>query len=208
MKERFGLRIPVENGHKVQLHLGCGDHVLKGWINSDCDPQSDDIFPLDATKLFPFIDNQFDYVFSEHMIEHMTFPQGLRMLNECHRVLKSGGKMRIATPDLRFLIDLYRDDKSELQNAYIKWATDTFIQGPRFYTDTFIINNFFKAWGHKFIYDEGTLRNALGQAGFSHILRRDLNESADEELRGLENGNRLPDGFLKLETMVLEATKP
>ena len=199
------------SSHEVKkLHLGAGSNSLPGWLNSDLDPSlSSDVIYLDATKPFPVKDCIFDYVFSEHMIEHVTYPEGLHMLKECHRVLKPGGKIRIATPDLLFLIELYQPNKTGLQKAYIRWSTDVHdeIQSRGSYEDTFVINNFMKAWGHRFIYDEKVLRRTLEKAGFSFVVRRGLHESEDEELRGLENQARMPAGFLDLETMVLEAEK-
>lgn len=194
------------NGLKM-LQIGSGQHIKNGWLNSDINPLNGAIY-LDATKRFPFDDCIFDYVYSEHMIEHISFPEGLKMLSECCRILKPEGIIRLATPDLLFLIELYRPRKSRLQNEYIKWATDMFIPDAISYEDTFVINNFVRDWGHKFIYDEKVLANALGKIGFANVLRRGINESEHEELRGLENEGRLPDGFLDLETMVLEAKKP
>lgn len=194
------------NGLK-KFQIGSGQHMRNGWLNSDIKPLGGAIY-LDATKRFPFDDCIFDYVYSEHMIEHISFSKGLKMLSECYRVLKPEGIIRLATPDLLFLIELYRPSKSILQNDYIKWATDTFIPDAISYEDTFVINNFVRDWGHKFIYDEKVLANALVKVGFANVLRRDLNESEHPELRGLENEGRLPDGFLDLETMILEAKKP
>ena len=71
----------------------------------------------------------------------------------------------------------------------------------------FVINNFVRDWGHLFIYDEKILRFSLEQAGFSNVIRCELNTSADEGLRDLEFEPRLPPGFLRLETMTLEATR-
>jgi hypothetical protein len=69
----------------------------------------------------------------------------------------------------------------------------------------FVLNNFFRAWGDKFIYDEATLTDPLLTAGFSKIRRVALNQSEDTELQRLENAERLPPGFLELETMTFEA---
>ena len=195
--------------HSIKkLHLGCGYHPIAGWLNSDLFPQSKEVVVVDATKKFPFPSDTFDYIFSEHMIEHMPYQYGQRMLQECYRVIKPGGSIRISTPDLAFLISLYGKSRTHLQDNYIKWATDEFMDDAPAYCDTFVINNFVRDWGHTFIYDEKTLRLALKLAGFSGILRRDLNESEHKELRGLENDSRMPAGFMQLETFTLEATKP
>jgi len=190
-----------------KLHIGCGGNILSDWLNSDFFPDSSAILHLDATDTFPFFDNTFDYVFSEHMIEHISYSNGLCMLRECHRVLKNNGKIRISTPDLQFLIDLYRDNKSELQQQYIKFATDERIKSAPSYDATFVINSFVRDWGHLFIYDEKTLRSSLEKVGFSKIVSCDLSESTDEALRNLENEKRMPKGFLKLESFTLEGQK-
>jgi predicted SAM-dependent methyltransferase len=186
-----------------KLQIGCGTNGLPGWLNTDYFPVlSPDIMHLDARRPFPFGEETFNYVFSEHVIEHITYLDGLRMLAECYRVLKPFGKIRISTPDLAFLVDLVRPDKSELQCAYIKWA------GAPEGNETFVINNFVRDWGHTFIYDEKTLRGAMTHAGFVKITKCDLRRSKDPALRDLENETRMPAGFLQLESLTLEGCKP
>jgi predicted SAM-dependent methyltransferase len=189
-----------------KLHIGCGFNPIDGWLNSDYRPYPTDTLLLDATQTFPIADNQFDYIFSEHMIEHIKYAEGLSMLTECFRVLRNNGTVRVSTPNLPFLLDLYRSDKSEQQIEYIKWATDNFVPGTD-YDDIFVINNFVRDWGHQFIYDEKTLRSSLAKAGFVNITKCDLNLSEKEPFRNLENETRLPAGFLKMETLTLEGTK-
>jgi len=190
-----------------KLHIGCGGNTPKEWLNADLFPYSDNIIHLDATKTFPFANDTFDYIFSEHMIEHVPYSDGFAMLSECHRVLRNNGKIRISTPNLQHFIDLYKGDKSELQKEYIEWNTDTFIKGAPYYDDTFVINNSVRAWGHQFIYDEKTLRASLERAGFTKIIRCELNESENEAFRNLEKEEKMPKGFLKLESFTLEGTK-
>jgi predicted SAM-dependent methyltransferase len=193
--------------HQVRkLHIGCGFNMINGWLNSDYQPYPTDTLQLDATQTFPIEDNQFDYIFSEHMIEHLEYAGGSSMLKESFRILRKDGTIRVSTPDLPFLIDLYRSDKSAQQIAYIKWATDNFVPGTD-YDDVFVINNFVRAWGHTFIYDEKTLRSSMEKAGFTNITKCDLNQSVKAPFRDLENETRLPPGFLRMETLTLEGTK-
>lgn len=189
-----------------KLHLGCGLHRIDGWLNSDLSPRAKSVVMVDVTKQFPFADEAFDYVFSEHMIEHLSYAEGRRMLDECFRVLRPGGTLRLSTPDLSFLIGLYGKEKSMLQDRYIRWVTEKFIGGAPVCEDTFVINNFVRNWGHTFIYDEKTLRLSLEKSQFTAIVRCNLNESVHPDLRNLENEKRLPDGFVRLETFTLEAT--
>lgn len=196
-------------GHAVRkLHIGSGSNLLDGWLNSDYFPKADGVLHLDARGRFPFPAGAFDYVFSEHMIEHIAYAKGARMLQECFRVLKPGGRLRISTPDLAFLTDLRRTDKSAVQHEYIRWSTQKFVKEAPFPGEAFVINNFVRRWGHLFIYDEPTLTAAFTSAGFADVRRCALNESPDPALRDLEHERRMPPGFLRLETMSLEGVKP
>jgi predicted SAM-dependent methyltransferase len=196
--------------HRVKkLHIGCGNHILKNWLNSDFLPRSNKILHLDATQLFPIESHTFNYVFSEHMIEHISYSEGRSMLTECHRILKNNGKIRISTPDLSFLIDIYGSNKSEILKQYIEWSMNESMHSTENSSShaAFVINNFVRSWGHTFIYDEDTLRLSFKKAGFSKIMKCDLQVSEDEELQNLENEERMPPGFVRLETITLEATK-
>jgi predicted SAM-dependent methyltransferase len=195
------------NNKPKRLHLGCGNHLLGGWLNSDYYPRNPLVVHIDATKTFPLPANSFEYVFSEHMIEHISYIDGLTMLAESCRILKSGGKIRISTPNLKFLIDLYSESKSQIQTDYIHWSINTLVHCEE-ETDALVINNFVRDWGHQFIYDHATLRRSLERCGFVNVEPFEINESKDDSFRNLENESRMPAGFLRLETITLEATKP
>ena len=190
----------------IKLHLGCGRNILDEWINTDSNTAKfEGCDHLDVTEKFPYDDNSVDYIFSEHMIEHISYQDGKFMLEESFRVLKSGGKIRISTPDLKFLIKLYNEDKTELQKRYIEYSFKEYkLDGN---SDTFVINNFHRDWGHIFIYDEKTLKSLFESIGFFDLKCYGLMESDDEELRGVEHIIRQPDGFIQLESFTVEGTK-
>jgi predicted SAM-dependent methyltransferase len=190
-----------------KLHLGCGWNLLPGWLNVDSVPRCRHALYLDARRPFYFRDQTFDYVFSEHMIEHIPYNDGIKMLAECHRVLRPGGKIRISTPDLAFIIRLHDSNKSSLQKRYVVWSNQTFFNSTIENNDVFVINNFMRNWGHTFIYDESTLKLAMEIVGFANITRYELSESEDDKLCNLENLTRIPTQFLEMETMTLEGTK-
>jgi predicted SAM-dependent methyltransferase len=193
----------------AKLQVGCGENILAGWLNTDLVSKAPGVFLLDATKQFPFETGQFDYVFSEHLIEHLPYEQGIWMLSECFRVTKPGGTVRITTPNIEFLADLYKSRNAEPQKRYIDWSTRSFIPQAPETSAVFVINNFLYCdWGHQFIYDSTTLGRALETVGFRRVRECQLSSSPHEELRDLENHRRMPEGFLALESMTLEADKP
>jgi predicted SAM-dependent methyltransferase len=190
------------------LHLGGGRHTIDGWLNTDRFCRHGIVY-VDLTKRFPFPDNSFDHVYSEHAIEHLPYRSGLSMLRESFRVLRPGGRVRIATPDFVFLKNLHNRDKTPLQQQYISWSLKEWVgSGLEEHPEMFVINNFVRAWGHQFIYDEATLRQTFEMAGFVQIRKAELNRSIDPVFCGLENESRMPAGFLKLESLILEASKP
>jgi len=207
-KDKEVVRTYMERPGKKKLQLGSGLRVLDGWLNSDYTPRNRQIVRVDATGNYPFPDGTFDYIYTEHMAEHFSYAKGQAMLRECYRVLRNNGKLRISTPDLAFLMDLYRPDKTELQRQYLRWSTeDLSLDTAPSCEDTFVINNYVRDWGHTFIYDEKVLRFCLERAGFTDIRRFGVNKSDDPELRGIENEGRMPEGFLQLESLILEGTR-
>ena len=193
-----------------KLQIGAGGNILDGWLNTDVYPSVSGVVYLDATKPFPLRDGTLDYIFGEHQIEHLTYDEGLFMLRECWRVLKHGGRIRIATPDLEAVIGLYASDKSDLQQRYIKWMIDRYMPQTGSYHECFVINNAFLNLGHRFIYDRATLQTALGNAGFVDITHHEPGESREAAFRGIEvHGKLIGDEEInRFETMVLEAERP
>jgi len=226
--------LSTEGARKLQI--GSGTNPLSGWLNTDYEPISDEVMFLDATETFPFDDGIFDYVFSEHMIEHVPYKEGLFMIREAYRVLKPGGKLRIATPDVDKIVSLLSPDKTEHQLRYLEWSTQESlglyspeksklqIHRPEWDIDhehisrafpeptssaAFVVNNFFHSYGHQFLYNASTLQSAMNDVGFISVKRYLPGESDDEQLRGIENHQSLiGDEMNRFETMVLEARRP
>lgn len=191
-----------------KLHLGAGGNILAGWCNTDIVPDIKQGVFLDVTKRFPFHDNTFDYIFTEHTMEHIEIRTGIRMLKECFRVLKPGGKLRISMPNLAFLIGLYKEEKTELQLREIKRIVDMVFPDIGIYQDAFVINNFFKNWGHKFIYDFKLLKLLLEKNGFSNVIEREVGKSEDINLQNLEaHGAFISEESNRLQSFVVEGTK-
>jgi predicted SAM-dependent methyltransferase len=190
-----------------RLQLACGPYPIDGWLNVDSSKQVASVVFVDCLRPMPFPDASFDCVFSEHFIEHLLFDDGARLLEEVHRVLQPGGRIRIATPDIRFLIGLYGSPKSETQSRYLCWAVERWpgVKKPK---DVFVINHFFRAWGHRFIYDPATLSEVMESVGFSEITLCSPGQSAHPPFQGIErHGMGFSEEFNALETFVLEARR-
>lgn len=193
-----------------KLQLGCGSNLLTGWLNTTLYPFDKGSVFMDVTLPFPMPDSSFDYIFSEHMIEHLEFEQAAWMLSESFRILKSGGRIRIATPDLAQIIALYTNPNGAAQQPYIQWIMDAFRPQIKEYNPTHVINHSFHGWRHAFIYDQATLKKAIETAGFIQVTCVQPGQSGDKHLHDIEqHGEYVKNHQAMLyETMVFEAVKP
>lgn len=193
-----------------KLQIGAGTSLASGWLVTDLEPLNLRVVRLDATRRFPFPDAVFDYVHSEHMIEHVPYSDALKMLAECCRVLKPGGRIRIATPDIAVLLDLYyrRDDPAG--RRYVEWITDHCLPNAPGYNPLFVINNAMRAWGHQFLYDGPLLIATLERCGFVDVCQHRPGSSDDPVLHGIEHHGQFigDEAINQYETMVFEARRP
>jgi predicted SAM-dependent methyltransferase len=106
------------------------------------------------------VDDFFDGVFTEHVLEHFNREEGLALLNECRRVLTPGGFIRIIVPDGEKIIKTYFDNRSELLRH----------RGPGFACAMDIVNSYFRqGYEHQFMYDGEMLQHQLSSVGFACI---------------------------------------
>ena len=190
----------------IKLHVGAGLNTLDGWINTDIYANRKNVY-LDLTKSISFSDDLFDYVYSEHVFEHFSYDECRFILSECFRVMKSNAVLRIATPDLKFLIRLYQETDSKLISDYVEWNAKNFVRSTAPKNAVSVVNNYVRDWGHQFIYDFETLKILLLEVGFVDVAECKILNSDHVALRGLEHVHRHPDGFLELESLIVECRK-
>lgn len=195
--------------HEVaKLQIGCGPHPLEGWLNTDItlDPlRKGDIMFLDASKPYPIPDASFDYVYSEHLFEHLTYPEATNMLKECYRILKPNGIIRIATPNLEFLVDMYEHPEKDINKAYIEFNSK---RSGLPSSPVYAVNYFHTTWGHKIIYDFESLSHFLEEVGFKDITQCEMSKSNHAVLTDVEQHFKgFPYNLILLETMIIEARR-
>lgn len=107
----------LENGNLPPSYLG-GDGRLKlnvgsyttmfhhGWLNVDAvdltqyaQSQFYKFKHHDVREGLPFDTESVHCIYSAHMLEHLTYSEGLAFLKECRRVLRPDGAVRIIVPD-------------------------------------------------------------------------------------------------------------
>ena len=192
----------------MKLNLGCGSQVVSGWCNVDYSLGSrltqipvlgflikklkifnldwdDTIYIHDLTKRFPWINASASVVYSSHTLEHLSKEEGRRFLEECHRVLKKDGLIRIVVPDLRYDVNEYLTGKTQ---------ADDFIEklGVLYSVNSGITKKLlapFYQFPHKCMYDAQRLTEILNEIGFI-VSTRNCFESDIEDIRLVELANR------------------
>ena len=96
------------------LNVGCGERFHPEWVNLDIHPAAPGVQKWDLSRDLPFGEGSFEVVYHSHVLEHFSREDGLRMLQQCFRVMRSGGIVRVAVPDLEKIARLYLEalDKS------------------------------------------------------------------------------------------------
>jgi len=123
-------RSGAKPGAPVKLNLGCGTHVVPGWINVDYAAGArllrlpgfrrlnrrlglfkgdwpSGIVLHDLRRPLPWDSGSVDIIYSSHTLEHLSRDEGIRLLAECYRVLRPGGIIRIVVPDLAHIVRRY-----------------------------------------------------------------------------------------------------
>ncbi len=167
----------LRNFPEVKLNLGCGEILIKGWINIDSreDVPGIDI-NYDLRLPLPLRDDAADFIYNEHFLEHLAPDEGVKFLKECRRCLKPGGVLRVAMPHIKPVLDSYYKD--ELNSDLAREM------GVK--TKAELLNIGFKYWGHQWLYDEAETERRLAEAGFEKVEQKRLNESDYPALRYLE----------------------
>ena len=175
-----------------KLCLGSGAAPIEGWMNVDLAGGAD--VRLDLRFGLPLPDGSVERIYSEHAIEHFTLEEGQSLLRECRRVLRPGGVLRVATPDLSAVFRAY-EQASWQRQSHPHWPDlDQIDSAVRF------VNCAFHSWGHQYLYDFDELARRLRAAGFSTIRRCVIGESEHADLRLLETR---PESDLIVEATVL-----
>jgi len=194
-----------------KIAIGTGGKVYPGWWCGDINRRHPEEHIIDATQKLPFEDSSVSFLHTENMLEHITFQQNRCFLKEIKRILKPGGIARLVTHSITPMMGLYTDTPTELQRDYIKWGNKRF---SGFFdhdgddNPVFSINRAFNCHGHKFLFDERTLRDLIKSIGFTKIEKCEINKSKYKELNDMErHGEVIPSRLYHFEALIVEVTK-
>lgn len=104
------------------LNFGCGYRYHPEWTNIDMAKTGSDVIVANLLKGIPYPDNTFDFVYSSHNLEHYPKSKAQNVINDCYRVLKKDGIIRIVVPDLEQKARLYLYAIEKASSGDKNWA--------------------------------------------------------------------------------------
>jgi SAM-dependent methyltransferase len=197
------------------VNLGCGLSIAPGWINIDNSPNarlaryprlrwilwklgilSDFHYSVNwarsirihnLKKRLPYADSSIDYLYTSHLLEHLTRRDAQRLIREAFRGLKPGGIIRIVVPDLtigarQYLASLeVNPNDAKAAPDFLNWLqlSRPGVRDP-----------------HLWMYDSPSLAAILGEAGFINTTVCEYRQGRVPDCAILDNH---PDDSLHLE---------
>lgn len=171
----------------VKLNFGCGTNRLAGWRNFDAE--------IDIEKPLPFADGHADFIYAEHVVEHVDYHAALKFFAECRRVLKPGGVIRIVVPSLE---NIWKRGDQAYFDFTRKWGPSADRRGA--------MSAIIFAHGHRMIWSQGLLEAALYFAGFDEVTPAEQHCSQHLALTGVEGHHTvIGEHFNWIESAIAEA---
>lgn len=151
----------VRNGSKY-LNLGSGPRGKNEpeWLNIDGYMDKNVHYLCDFNRPIPVPSSILDGVFTEHVVEHFDYEGGRRLLEQCHRMMKKEGVIRIVVPDGRKILKSYFDEPERILR-YKECRTGHAMEAVNAW--------FYQRYEHQYIYDADLLAHLLSEVGFSRI---------------------------------------
>ena len=88
----------------MRINLGSGERPLEGWVNVDALPDAPGVDVVtDILETLPFDSGSADVLYASHLLEHVPTDEVPRVLAEWRRVLRDGGVLMVAVPDLEVI---------------------------------------------------------------------------------------------------------
>ncbi len=144
----------------MKLHLGCYHKKIHGFINvdirSEVNPDlQDDVFQLSSIK-----NNSVDLIYCCHVLEHAKIKEAEQALKRWNEILKPGGVLRIAVPDLEAVFKYYSTTRNlrELKS---------FLHGSQKHP----YDIHYSGWDFK------TIKEDLEASGYTNIRRYDWRDT-------------------------------
>jgi predicted SAM-dependent methyltransferase len=160
----------------VRLELGSSDFRRPGWISIDAGEGAQ--LRLDLRRGLPFPTASVEEIHSEHFFEHLRYPGELMpLLEECHRVLVTGGVISFSVPNVRPYAERYvQGDLDWLkERVYDRPDGGAYDETPLDVLAWFML----REGEHATLFDGENACRRLERAGFGAVRTREFDPARD-----------------------------
>ena len=198
----------LPNHHYVQF--GCGLCAPENWQNFDASPTlrlerlpilgkfapgtpygrfPANVYYGDVIRGLLVPDGSVDLLYCSHVLEHLSLTDLCRALQNCHRILRTGGIFRMVLPDLEFFARQYvQSDSPDAAREFMRSTYLGRLGRPR------SLVGFLREWlgnsHHLWMWDYPSLTDELRTAGFHDIRRTQIGDSGIAAFDDVENIGR------------------
>ena len=163
------------------VHLGCGDHVLEGFVNLDFVPYSSDVNACNLLDVWPErLAGKLQAFHAEDVMEHFFLPEQLYILASINYLMRQGGLVRILMPDINQLWTYAETFDAERMVG----SGDYFADVMRCRSGMDAVNTGMRMGGHRWLHSFDSFRRVAGVCGFSAEFTS-CASSSDPKLCGL-----------------------
>lgn len=178
--------LKVDPNKTNYINLGCGSIIKEGMINIDFFFEKGIDYGADLRYPLRIPSNSIDGIVCEHTIEHILYADVENLLNECHRILKPGGILRIILPNISKFANAYSNGD---QAWFDEWERIFFLSSPdakrskrRIKSPLQALSFVMQDYGHISAWDVPLLNRFLLDSGFSKAEEKSHRNGAIEEL--------------------------
>lgn len=184
------------------LNIGFWSQLEQGRIYKDLNGTSNTFMLNHDLRLgIPAFENSLELVYHSHMLEHLTYQEGISFIKDCYKVLQPGGTMRVIVPDLELWINAYVNNNNFFFDQYRR---DGGIDKEIYVTKAAVFMGMLHNHEHKCGYDFESLRWLVEYVGFIDVKRTLYADGDVKDLDIIE-----PMEPLKImESLCIECKKP
>ena len=158
------------------------------------------------------MDIEYNAVYSEHFIEHLTKDQGIEYFKEMFRVMKPGGIIRSVWPPMDF-VDFLRTDEDLTNHPFVQQYFRVYIQKHKFAPEgtehlspqlQCAEGLLWQGGEHKHLWYKKELKETLVELGYKDVKEMPYMKSGVRDFNNIDT----PGQIRMLHSAVVEAAKP
>ncbi len=180
--------IRSQSSSGVSLEIGANETSRAGWIATDISWRCQNY--LDVARTWPIESGSINNIFADNVIEHLGLEANRKLFVEAFRVVKTGGTIRLITPNIGELVNQYQSGLAANAELVEELREEHYLISH----DIDLLRFAFQDDGHHegYLWDFRSLTSELEHAGFSNVIQFPLGVSHNPELQDTDSRVGIP----------------